>query len=530
MFNSGGIESPGMDDPLDGAETSDSTEQDRYLAAMQDLTAAMAASGTSFRERVEPVLAVGREHLGFPNGHIAVVSGDEHEIVGSSGLSSTITPGAKTPLSETYCRHTLDKAGIHIVTNASESMATDPAYERFGLQAYVGATLRADGSEYGTLCFVNDSEAIAEFSDWQRTLFEHLTQWVEAEIERELAVDTREQSQRLLEATFNSPETFIGILDAGGNLIRANETALGFIDADDEAIFGEPFWDTPWWNHDEAVASRCQDAVERATEGEMVRFEAEHIGADGQRISTAVVARPIAADGTVRKIIVEGTDITDLKRREEQMEFFNSILRHDILNGMTVIEARAETLADALGGTQATYAETILDWSRDIVDLTQKVRSVLNTMSDDGLTEAETIELAPVIEGAVNKAASMDEDCTLKTDIHEGVEVVADDLLDDVVGNILTNAVEHGDPGSTIEVTTERVGSVVRLHIADDGPGIPPAERDAIFEKGERGTESTGTGFGLYFVSVMVESYGGDIWVEDSDLGGSEFVVELPKE
>ena len=519
-----------MDDSLDGVEGGDSEERDRYLAAMQDLTAAMAASGTSFRERVEPVLDVGREHLGFPNGHITAVSGDEHEIIASSGLSSTITPGAQTPLSETYCRHTLDESGIHIVTNASESMATDPAYERFGLEAYVGTTLRADGAKYGTLCFVNDSEAIAEFSDWQQTLFEHLTQWVEAEIERELAVDTREKSQRLLEATFNSPETFIGILDADGTLIRANETALGFIDADDEAVFGEPFWEAPWWNHDEAVAARCRDAVERAGEGEMVRFEAEHIGADGQRISTSVVARPVAADGTVRKIIVEGTDVTDLKRREEQIEFFNSILRHDILNGMTVIEARAETLADTLEGTQATYAETILDWSRDIVDLTQKVRSVLSTMSGDGLTEPETIELAPVTEGAVDKAASMDADCTVETAIHDGVAVLAGDLFDDVVGNILTNAVEHGGPGTTIEVTTELVGPMVHLRIADDGPGIPPAEREAIFEKGERGTESTGTGFGLYFVAVMVDSYGGEIWVEESDLGGSEFVVALPRE
>lgn len=516
-----------MDDPLDGDEGSDSEERDRYLAAMQDLTAAMATSGASFRERVEPVLAVGREHLGFPNGHIAVVSGDEHEIVASSGLPSTITPGDERPLSETYCRHTLDESGIHIVTNAGESMATDPAYEQSGLEAYVGTTLRADGSEYGTLCFVNN-EAIPEFSDWQETLFEHLTQWVEAEIERELAVDTREQSQRLLEATFNSPETFIGILDADGALIRANETALEFIDAAAADIFGDPIWETPWWSHDEAVARRCRDAVERARAGETARFEAEHIGADGQRISTSVVARPVTADGAVRKIIVEGTDITDLKRREEQIAFFNSILRHDILNGMTVIEARAETLADTLDGAQVNYAETILDWSRDIVDLTQKVRSVLSTMSGDGLTEPETIELAPVLEGAARKAASMDEDCTLETDILDGVAVLADDLLDDVVGNILTNAVEHGGPGVSIEVTTERVDSMVHLHIADDGPGISPAAREAIFEKGERGTESTGTGFGLYFVSVMVDSYGGDIWVEDSDLGGSEFVVALP--
>jgi PAS domain S-box-containing protein len=518
-----------MDDRSSDLGNGDSAERDRYLAAMQDLTAAMAAGGSSFRERVEPVLAAGREHLGFPNGHIAVVSGDEHEVVASSGLSSTITPGDETPLSETYCRHTLDEAGVYVVTDASESMATDPAYERFGLEAYVGTTLRADGSAYGTLCFVNDSEAIADLTDWQRTLLEHLTQWVEAEIEREQTVRTRDRSQRLLEATFNSPETFIGIVDPDGSLVRANETALAFIDADEDAVVGEKLWETPWWTHDAAVSDRCRDAVERAGEGEMVRFEAQHLGADGQRISTAVVARPVTADGTVRKIIVEGTDITDLKRREEQMEFFNSILRHDILNGMTVIEARAETLADSLAGTHATYAETILDWSQDIVDLTQKVRSVLSTMSEDGLTDAESVELAPVVERAASRAISMEENSTVETDVHQGVDVVADDLLDDVVGNILTNAVEHAGPAPTIELTTELDGSVVRLHIADDGPGIPPEERDTIFEKGEYGSQSRGTGFGLYFVSVMVDSYGGDIWVEDSDLGGSEFVAELQR-
>ncbi|WP_336338854.1 sensor histidine kinase [Haloarcula brevis] len=516
-----------MDDRPEDVEDGDSAERDRYLAAMQDLTAAMAAGGSSFRERVEPVLAVGREHLGFPNGHIAVISGGEHEVVASSGLSAAIVPGDRTPLSETYCRHTLEEAGIYVVADASESMPTDPAYERFGLEAYVGTTLQADGSEYGTLCFVNDREAIADLTDWQRTLFEHLTRWVEAEIEREQTVRTRDRSQRLLEATFNSPETFIGILDADGTLVRANETALEFIDAEAETVFGDPFWETPWWTHDEAVADRCRDAVERAAGGEIVRFEAEHVGADGQRISTAVVARPVSAEGTVRKLVVEGTDITDRKRREEQMEFFNSVLRHDILNGMNVIEARAETLADSLEGTRATYAETILDWSRDIVDLTRKVRSVLSTMSEDGLTDAASVELAPVVERAADRAASMDENGSVETDVHRGVDVVADDLLDDVVGNILTNAVEHGGPAPTIELTTELDGSVVRLRVADDGPGIPPAEREAVFEKGEYGSQSQGTGFGLYFVSVMVDSYGGDIWVEDSDLGGAAFYVQL---
>jgi len=518
-----------MDDAVDGDDPAPES-QSRHFTAMQDLTAAMAAGGASFAERVEPVLAVGREHLDFSKGYVAFVSGEEHEIVASTARIDEIPIGMTSPLAETFCRHTLEGDGINVLGDLDETLPADPAQDRFDLRSYIGTTLETEEGVYGTLCFVDDSDPLDGLSAWQRTLFEHLTQWVEAEIERELAVETRDRSQRLLEATFNSPETFIGILDSDGSLIRANETALQFIDAEEGDLAGRAFWETPWWDHDEAIQSRCRDAIERATAGETVRFEAEHVGTDGQRISTAVVARPVQTGGAVQEIIIEGTDITDLKRHEEQMEFFNSILRHDIFNGMNVIEARAERLSDTLTGTEATYVETILDWSRDIVDLTQKVRSVLNTMSEDGLTNKEAVELAPAIEAAGARAASMADGCTLETDVHDDAAVVAGDLLDDVLGNILTNAVEHGGPEPTIRVTTERDESIVRIHVADDGPGIPSEQREAVFEKGECGTESTGTGFGLYFVSVMVESYGGDIWVENSDLGGSEFVVELPRE
>ena len=62
---------------------------------------------------------------------------------------------------------------------------------------------------------------------------------------------------------------------------------------------------------------------------------------------------------------------------------------------------------------------------------------------------------------------------------------------------------------------------------ADDGDGMPNSEARRIFERGEKGSGSGGTGFGLCFVDTMVRSYGGDVWVEDSDLGGA-FCLELP--
>jgi PAS domain S-box-containing protein len=245
-----------------------------------------------------------------------------------------------------------------------------------------------------------------------------------------------------------------------------------------------------------------------------------------------------------------------LQRRREQMEFFNSILRHDILNGMNVIRARGDMLAAELEGDHRDYAETIVEWSDDIVDLTRKVRSVLQTLSDEDTAETKPVELAPVVESAADRAGSMAPGASVEVSVPDDVVVTADDLLHDVFGNILTNAVEHGSTGNrnasrsddavehgstdgsegrddghgvSVEVTATVTEETATVRVADDGPGIAPSVHDRIFERGGKSTDSGGTGFGLYFVDAMVESYGGRIWVEESDSGGAAFVVELQR-
>jgi signal transduction histidine kinase len=75
---------------------------------------------------------------------------------------------------------------------------------------------------------------------------------------------------------------------------------------------------------------------------------------------------------------------------------------------------------------------------------------------------------------------------------------------------------------------TEREETVV-VRIADNGPGVPDHRKEAIFGEGEAGLDSSGTGIGLYLVESLVDSYGGDVWVEDNDPEGAVFVVELPR-
>jgi len=220
-----------------------------------------------------------------------------------------------------------------------------------------------------------------------------------------------------------------------------------------------------------------------------------------------------------------------LERQTDRMEFFNSILRHDVLNGMTVIRARGEMLADTLDADQGrSHAETVVRWADDVTDVVRRVRTVIETLTGETDPELHDVDLSAVLVDEVDRVRSTYESVTVRVDVPDGLHVHADELLGEVLGNLVTNAVEHNDPADlTVAVSAERRDDEVRVCVADDGSGVPPEHRESIFRRGETGhAKSSGSGFGLFFVDTMVEAYGGSIRVEDSDMGGAAFVLTLP--
>ncbi|WP_276273789.1 sensor histidine kinase [Haloarcula litorea] len=215
----------------------------------------------------------------------------------------------------------------------------------------------------------------------------------------------------------------------------------------------------------------------------------------------------------------------EAEQRRTQLELLSSVFRHDVLNSMIIIRGRADVLAEEAEGREREFAESIHEHSQTVIELAERVKDVIATISDSGALELTPTRLEPIVERQLAPFRSSHDDVRFETDVDD-VAVLADDILEEVVGNLLDNAVEHGTDGGgdVISVTTERRDGRVRLRIADTGPGVPDELKDRLFE---RGTSETGSGFGLFFVATMVDHYGGDVWVEDADDGGAAFVVEL---
>jgi signal transduction histidine kinase len=86
-----------------------------------------------------------------------------------------------------------------------------------------------------------------------------------------------------------------------------------------------------------------------------------------------------------------------------------------------------------------------------------------------------------------------------------------------------------GDGGSALDGGSVGDGDWFVVSVADNGPGVPDAEKERIFGRKEESDLEHGEGIGLYFVDRIVTTYGGDVWVEDGPEGGAVFRVQLPR-
>ena len=105
--------------------------------------------------------------------------------------------------------------------------------------------------------------------------------------------------------------------------------------------------------------------------------------------------------------------------------------------------------------------------------------------------------------------------------------------LEQVVGNLISNAVKFTEDGGTVECTLDNEGSQARLTVSDDGIGIPENEQPGLFTKFFRATTATdraiqGTGLGLSIASSIVKSHGGAISVISAPGRGTKVIVDLP--
>jgi PAS domain S-box-containing protein len=219
-----------------------------------------------------------------------------------------------------------------------------------------------------------------------------------------------------------------------------------------------------------------------------------------------------------------------LERQRDSLEVLNQVVRHDVRNALQLVTAYGDVLKDHVEDDGEEYLRQILEAGHEAVDITRTAGDVTEVLLRSG-ADRSPIDARRVLREQVDDIRTSHEHVIITVDGSiPDVEVMADDMLGSVFRNLLTNAVVHNDtavPEISVSATAE--DEVLRVRIADNGPGISDDMKKRIFEEGETSLDSEGTGLGLHLVRTLADRYDGAIRVEDNEPEGSVFVVTLPR-
>lgn len=261
----------------------------------------------------------------------------------------------------------------------------------------------------------------------------------------------------------------------------------------------------------------------------------------------------LESDSTIRQLMVRATpqgesggavlvmhDATEIRRLETVRRDFVANVSHELRTPVSIIQANTETLL--LGAIdEPAQARRFLDAIRRNAE---RLGQLISDLLDISRIEAGkyAIEMRPLSMASVARSVSksVSESCrrrgvVLEISVDPELRVRADaGALEQVLVNLVENAVKYGPEGGTVELAAIEQGAAVRIEVRDEGPGIAPAHRRRVFERfyrvdPGRSRNMGGTGLGLAIVKNLTEVMGGDVGVDLREPHGSCFWVRLGK-
>lgn len=217
-----------------------------------------------------------------------------------------------------------------------------------------------------------------------------------------------------------------------------------------------------------------------------------------------------------------------VRAREEML----AVVSHDLKNPLHAIGLRAQLLErDATEQLQA-QGRAI---RRSVARMQGMIRDLLDAASLDAgrfRLERDDHELRPIVEDIIDGVAPIAHDQDVRLDCHvpAGTTVWVDrDRLQQVLINLVGNAVKFTPPGGVVTIAAERAPGALLVRVTDTGVGIPPAALPRIFERYfTTETGGRGTGLGLFIAKALVEAHGGHISAASEPGKGSTFAFTLP--
>jgi two-component system phosphate regulon sensor histidine kinase PhoR len=341
-------------------------------------------------------------------------------------------------------------------------------------------------------------------------------------------IQEQERTSVRLEAIMAGLVDGVVLTDGDGNVLRMNTAAEDMLDTAEEDAFGRPFVQVTrdhelWLVLREALAGKRKPSatVEHGLERSSLLISARVIMHEAERLGLVVLR-----------------DVTDLRRLEMVRREFVANVSHELRTPLTSIRALVETLEAG-----AIEEEGLaMDFLGRIVGEVDRLNALVEDLLDFARLEAgraplklEHVNIGDVVRVGAERLRPQIERArlALEFDLPEELPGIDVDVarIEQVIVNLLHNAIKYTPAGGTLTVRAMQVKNRVEVEVQDTGVGIPLEEQARLFErfyKSDKARRSEGTGLGLAIAKNIVQSHGGQVMVESVPGEGATFRFTLP--
>ncbi|MFC7115023.1 PAS domain S-box protein [Natronoarchaeum sp. GCM10025703] len=333
----------------------------------------------------------------------------------------------------------------------------------------------------------------------------------------------RQMELRQYERAITEANDLIAAVDIDEEFLFANPQYCEYHDISPDEISSLSLTDVIG----EEAYTTVAESIERTLNGESVQYRTTRTHPIRGERTLDVRYHPLRDDEDgVIGIVGVLRDVTENEEKTKQLRVVDQILRHNLRNSLQLIRGHAEQMGAQGDKQMSTLADTIIERSDDLLTTSHKSRAITEVLSET--VDVGRIDIGETVSVVAESVAGSYPGAEIDVDVQDPGDVFATQRIDLALEELLENAVVHCDCGSSsVELRVERDESGVRIHVADEGTGMPEMDRDVLVSGRATGDLYHGSGLGLWLVYWIVRRSGGSISVEDREPRGTVVTIEL---
>jgi len=386
---------------------------------------------------------------------------------------------------------------------------------------------------YGSRFTANDRQVLASFAD-QAAIAVHNAQLYEG----------ISQEKRRLDAILEHSADGVMILDSAHRIVVFNRALAQMSRWSAAEALGRP--------HDEVIRwSRVETALDLASavaggwplpSAQPLYVEGDLRRRDGGTISVGITYAPLFdRQGRLVNIIADVRDVTRFREADEVKSVFISVISHELKTPVALIKGYADTLRRKDARWDSGTVQESLDV---IVEEADRLNQLIDNLLDASRLQAGALPLEMdqvafdvLAERVARLFRTQTKNHKITVNFPPDFPTIVGDItrLEQVLNNLVSNAIKYSPGGGTIEISGRVSPNEVIVTVSDTGVGISFNEQTRVFERFFRGAQerhqgTPGAGLGLYLSKAIIEAHNGRIWVESHPGEGAVFSFAVPRQ